>query len=298
MKRQLAAIVAADMAGYSRLMEQDEEGVLARQKTHRQELIDPEIGKRNGRIVKTTGDGLLAEFASAQDAVQCALNIQRGMAGRESGNPIDKRIVYRLGINLGDVIFDEGDVFGDGVNVAARLQTLAIPGGVCVSDIIHQTVGDRLGTAFRDLGIQRVKNISRPVRVWQWSPDTDRAEIEPDELALQQVVRFVTTQDQTQIAWATVGKGSPVLKAPNWLNHLDYEWRSPGLGPVPRRAGTRSQAYPLRSTRQRFVRLGPSRNIRRGHAHRYASCSHGGWAGQVRSTRHFAGMCVLDPLCS
>ena len=231
MKRQLAAIVAADMAGYSRLMEQDEEGVLARQKTHRQELIDPEIGKRNGRIVKTTGDGLLAEFASALDAVQCALNIQRGMAGRELGNPIDKRIVYRLGINLGDVIFDEGDVFGDGVNVAARLQTLAIPGGICVSDIIHQTVGDRLGTAFRDLGIQRVKNISRPVRVWQWSPDTDRAEIEPDELALQQVVRFVTTQDQTQIAWATVGKGSPVLKAPNWLNHLDYEWRSPAWGP-------------------------------------------------------------------
>jgi class 3 adenylate cyclase len=167
MERRLAAILAADMAGYSRLMEHDEEGVLARQKNHRRELIDPEVASRGGRIVKTTGDGMLVEFASAQDAVRCAIDIQTAMAKRESAAPMDSRIDYRVGINLGDVVIDEGDVFVDGVNVAARLQGLAEPGGVCVSDIVHQVVGDRIREPFRDMGSQRVKNISRPIRVWQ-----------------------------------------------------------------------------------------------------------------------------------
>jgi class 3 adenylate cyclase/pimeloyl-ACP methyl ester carboxylesterase len=232
MDRRLAAILAADMAGYSRLMEQDEEDVLTRQKAHRRELIDPEIGSRGGRIVKTTGDGMLVEFASAQDAVRCAINIQTAMVERESANAIDSRIIYRVGINLGDVIFDEGDIFGDGVNVASRLQGLAKPGGVCVSDIVHQTVGDRIREPFRDMGSQRVKNISRPIRVWQWAPDAPHEDKELDEVALHQRMRFVTTPDGVQIAWATIGKGPPVLKAPNWLNHLEYEWRSPVWGPV------------------------------------------------------------------
>jgi class 3 adenylate cyclase len=123
MDRRLAAILAVDMAGYSRLMEKDEESVLKRQKGHRRELIDPEIGSHGGRIVKTTGDGMLVEFASAQDAVRCAINIQTAMVERERATVTDSRIVYRVGINLGDIIFDEGDVFGDGVNVASRLQT-------------------------------------------------------------------------------------------------------------------------------------------------------------------------------
>jgi class 3 adenylate cyclase/pimeloyl-ACP methyl ester carboxylesterase len=232
MDRRLAAILAADMAGYSRLMEQDEEDVLTRQKAHRRELIDPEIGSRGGRIVKTTGDGMLVEFASAQDAVRCAINIQTAMVERESANAMDSRIIYRVGINLGDVIFDEGDIFGDGVNVASRLQGLAKPGGVCVSDIVHQTVGDRIREPFRDMGSQRVKNISRPIRVWQWAPDAPHEDKELDEVALHQRMRFVTTPDGVQIAWATIGKGPPVLKAPNWLNHLEYEWRSPIWGPV------------------------------------------------------------------
>jgi class 3 adenylate cyclase/pimeloyl-ACP methyl ester carboxylesterase len=232
MDRRLAAILAADMAGYSRLMEQDEEDVLTRQKAHRRELIDPEIGSRGGRIVKTTGDGMLVEFASAQDAVRCAINIQTAMVERESANAMDSRIIYRVGINLGDVIFDEGDIFGDGVNVASRLQGLAKPGGVCVSDIVHQTVGDRIREPFRDMGSQRVKNISRPIRVWQWAPDAPHEDKELDEVALHQRMRFVTTPDGVQIAWATIGKGPPVLKAPNWLNHLEYEWRSPVWGPV------------------------------------------------------------------
>jgi class 3 adenylate cyclase/pimeloyl-ACP methyl ester carboxylesterase len=232
MERRLAAILVADMAGYSRLMEQDEEGVIERQKMHRHELIDPEIEGRGGRIVKTTGDGMLAEFASAQDAVRCAIDIQISMAGRESASPIDSRIVYRIGINLGDVVFDEGDVFGDGVNVASRLQGLSEPGGVCVSDIVHQAVADRLGQPFRDMGSQRVKNISRPIRVWQWTPETPTNDEELSEAAIHQRVRFATAPDGVQIAWASIGEGPPVLKAPNWLNHLEYEWRSPVWGPA------------------------------------------------------------------
>ena len=176
MERRLTAVLVADMAGYSRLMEQDEDGVINRQKCHRRELIDPEIAGRGGRIVKTTGDGMLAEFSSAQDAVQCAIEIQSAMAERERTSPIDGRITYRVGINLGDIVFDEGDIFGDGVNVAARLQGLAAPGGVCVSDIVHQAVTERLREPFRDMGSQRVKNIHRPVRVWQWTLDAPREE--------------------------------------------------------------------------------------------------------------------------
>jgi class 3 adenylate cyclase/pimeloyl-ACP methyl ester carboxylesterase len=232
MERRLAAILVADMAGYSRLMEHDEAGVLERQKRHRRELIDPEIARRGGRIVKTTGDGMLAEFASAQDAVRCAIDIQSAMAKRESQSPIDRRIIYRVGINLGDVVFDEGDVFGDGVNVASRLQGLAQPGGVCVSDIVQQSAGDRFREPFRDMGRQRVKNISRPIRVWQWTPDGRADEQQLAEAALHQRVQFATAPDGVQIAWASIGEGRPVLKAPNWLNHLDYEWRSPIWGPA------------------------------------------------------------------
>ena len=229
MERRLAAILAADMVGYSRLMEADEEGVLGRQKSHRKELIDPQIAHRRGRIVKTTGDGMLAEFASAQDAVRCAIDIQMGMTEREAGQEEDHRIQYRVGINLGDVVFDEGDIFGDGVNVAARLEGLAEPGGVCISDIVHQTVLDRLDEPFRDMGGQRVKNISRPIKVWQWSP-TAQPKRETSETALQQRVRYCTSVDGVHLAYATIGGGPPALKAPNWFNHIEYEWQSPAWG--------------------------------------------------------------------
>ena len=232
MERRLAAILVTDMAGYSRLMEQDEEGVILRQKAHRREIIDPEIESNRGRIIKSTGDGILVEFAAAQDAVRCAIDIQTAMAERESAIAMDSRIIYRIGINLGDVIFDEGDVFGDGVNVASRLEGLSEPGGVCVSDIVHQAVGDRIRDPFRDMGSQRVKNISRPIRVWQWTLDAPTDEKELAEVAHRQRVRFTAARDGVQIAWASIGEGRPVLKAPNWLNHLEYEWRSPIWGPV------------------------------------------------------------------
>jgi adenylate cyclase len=163
--RRLAAILAADVAGYSRLMGADEEGTLARLKAHRRELIDPKIREHRGRIVKTTGDGMLVEFASVVDAVRCAVEIQRVMLDREAQVAEDRRIRFRVGINLGDIIADEGDIFGDGVNVAARLEALAESGGICISRIVRNQVRDKLPYAFDDMGEQVVKNIARPVRV-------------------------------------------------------------------------------------------------------------------------------------
>ena len=173
---------------------------------------------------------MLAEFFSAQDAVRCAIDIQSGMVRREAGQDDDRRIQYRVGINLGDVVFDDDDIFGDGVNVASRLEGLAEPGGVCISDIVHQTVLDRLDEPFRDMGGQRVKNISRPIRVWQWTPDAP-PERQTPEVGLKQRVQFTTSSDGTQIAWASVGEGPPLFKAPNYLNHIEYEWNSPIWGP-------------------------------------------------------------------
>ena len=232
MERRLAAVLVADMAGYSRLIERDEEGVLNRQKKHRRELIDPEIAAHKGHIVKTTGDGMLAEFGSAQDAVQCAMDIQTAMVEREIISAADTRITYRVGINLGDVVFDDNDIFGDGVNVASRLQGLSEPGGVCVSDIVHQAISEQFREPFRDMGSQRVKNISRPIRVWQWTPGAKAEERELSGEALRQRVHFAAAPDGVQIAWASIGQGRPVLKGPNWLNHIEYEWRSPVWGPV------------------------------------------------------------------
>jgi adenylate cyclase len=167
-ERRLAAVLAADMAGYSRLMEVDETGTLARLKTHRVELIDPAIAKNRGRIIKTTGDGMLVEFHSVADAVLCAAEIQRRMARRNSDVSPARWMQFRIGINLGDVIVEQGDIFGDGVNVAARLEMLAEPGGICVSGAVRDQVGQRLeDVEFDDLGDQSVKNIARPIRVFR-----------------------------------------------------------------------------------------------------------------------------------
>ena len=159
--RRLAAILAADVAGYSRLMGADEEGTHERLKAHLRELVDPKIAEHRGRIVKNTGDGFLAEFPSVVDAVRCAVEIQRGMIDREPEVPEERRIRFRIGVNLGDVIVEEHDIFGDGVNVAARLEALAEPGGICISGTVRDHIGDRLPYAFEDMGEQQVKNIAR-----------------------------------------------------------------------------------------------------------------------------------------
>jgi TolB-like protein/class 3 adenylate cyclase len=165
-ERRLAAILAVDVAGYSRLMGEDEEGTLAALQAVRRELSDPKIAEHRGRIVKTTGDGLLAEFASVVDAVRCAVEVQREMSARNAAAPAGRRIEFRMGINLGDIIIEDGDIFGDGVNIAARLEALAQPGGICLSAAAHEQVRDRLDIAFDDLGEQQVKNIARPVRIY------------------------------------------------------------------------------------------------------------------------------------
>jgi adenylate cyclase len=173
MEHRLAAIVAADMVGYSRLMEADERGTLARLRTHRIELIDPVIEKNNGRIIKTTGDGFLVEFQSVADAVRASIEIQDRMWRRNSDVAGDRRIEFRIGINLGDILFEDGDVFGDGVNIAARVEQLADVGGICVTAAVHNQVEGRLEASFEDLGEKPLKNITRPVRVYRvlLSPD-------------------------------------------------------------------------------------------------------------------------------
>jgi class 3 adenylate cyclase len=165
-QRRLAAILAADVVGYSRLMGVDEVGTLTSLKAHRRELVDPAIAGHSGRIVKTTGDGVLVEFGSVVDAVGCALAVQRGMMSRNAAAAEDKRIVFRVGINVGDIIIDGDDIFGDGVNIAARLQTLCEPGGLCSSRTANDQIRDKLSLAFADLGEQTVKNISRAIGVF------------------------------------------------------------------------------------------------------------------------------------
>jgi adenylate cyclase len=167
LQRRLAAILAADVVGYSRLMGEDESGTLARLKAHRRELIDPAIAARGGRMVKLMGDGALVEFGSAVDAVQCAVEIQRAMLSRNGEEADARRIAFRIGINLGDVIVDDGDIYGDGVNLAARLEGLAAPDGICISGKVHDEVAGKLELGFEDLGEQRVKNMTRPVRVYR-----------------------------------------------------------------------------------------------------------------------------------
>jgi adenylate cyclase len=174
--RRLAAILAADVVGYSRMMGADEAGTLAALKRHRETLFDPAVAEHNGRIVKLMGDGTLVEFASVVDAVKCALDVQN--AGRQSQGD-GPEIVLRIGVNLGDIIIDGDDIYGDGVNVAARLEPLAEPGGICVASIVNESVGSRVNVTFRDGGEVHVKNIERPIRIWKWHPDSDAGGPQP-----------------------------------------------------------------------------------------------------------------------
>jgi len=174
--RKLVAILAADVAGYSRLTGLDEEGTHAQLQDHLRSLVDPKIVEHRGRAVKNTGDGLLAEFASVVEAVRCAVDIQRGMAERNTNMPPEKRIEFRIGINLGDVIIDHGDIFGDGVNVAARLEGIAEPGGICISEDAYRQVRDKLDVNFDDAGEQQLKNIARPMRTYRVLLDASLAQ--------------------------------------------------------------------------------------------------------------------------
>jgi adenylate cyclase len=177
MERRLAAILAADVVGYSRLMGEDEAGTLAELKAHRNDLIDPKVLEHRGHLVKTTGDGLLVEFPSAVEAVQCAVEIQLAMAERNLNVPEDRRITFRVGINVGDVIVEDGDLFGDGVNIAARLESLAEPGSICVARNVVNQVKNKIGVGFEDLGEHQVKNIAEPIKVFRVRTTAEEAEM-------------------------------------------------------------------------------------------------------------------------
>jgi class 3 adenylate cyclase/alpha-beta hydrolase superfamily lysophospholipase len=228
-ERRLAAILAADVAGYSRLMGVDEEGTLRALKAHRREIIDPKITEHHGRIVKTTGDGLLVEFASAVDAVHCALEVQQRMAERNVNLSDDRRIDFRVGINVGDIVIDEGDIFGDGVNVAARLESIADRGGVCISRQVLDQIEGKIPVSCRELGRQNLKNIARPVEVYAINLN-DAAPPGASVLAaanLHQKIRYCNASDGVRLAYATVGSGPPLMKSAHWLGHLEYDWEIP-----------------------------------------------------------------------
>ena len=227
-QRRLAAILAADVAGYSRLMGADQIGTLTSLKAHRRELTDPAIAAHRGRIVKTTGDGALIEFASVVDAVACAVAIQRGMMSRNADVPVDKQIIFRIGINVGDVIIDGDDIFGDGVNIAARLETLCEPGGVCISRAANEQIRGKLSLAFADLGEQTVKNIADAIGVFglgskdietlpepelpQPVPGVASAPATRSPQSYEQEIQFCVTPDGVQLAYARTGNGPPLSR--------------------------------------------------------------------------------------
>ncbi len=228
-ERRLTAILAADVAGYSRLTGLDEEGTHVQLQDHLRSLVDPKIAEHRGRVVKNTGDGLLAEFSSVVDAVRCALDIQRGMAERNANVPQEKRIEFRVGINIGDIIEDGGDIFGDGVNVAARLEGIADRGGICISRQALEQVEGKLDLAFRELGRQNLKNIAKPVEVYAIKLDEagSPAARVLASAKLKQEIRYCKASDGVRLAYATVGTGPPLVRSAHWLGHLEYDWEIP-----------------------------------------------------------------------
>ena len=221
MERKLAAILAADAVGYSRMMREDEPGALALLQKHRSEVIDPAIAKHHGRTVKLMGDGLLAEFSSVVEGVSCAAEIQRAMAARNAGTQTERRMIFRIGVHLGDVIVEGDDLYGDGVNIAARLEGIAPHGGICISRQAYDQVQNKLALGYRGLGPQDLKNIPEPIEVFACQGDGLAMSDERQE------IRYCRTPDGVRLAYAISGHGPPLVKTGNWLNHLEYDWDSP-----------------------------------------------------------------------
>ncbi len=227
-ERRLTAILAADVAGYSRLMGADEVGTARLLREHRA-AIDAIVASHSGHIVKTTGDGLLLEFPSIVAAVECALAVQKLMAERNEDVPVDRRMMFRIGINLGDVLIEGDDILGDGVNIAARLESIAEPGGICISRQAYEQVEGKLALDFRELGPQALKNIPKPVEVYAIGvAEASRSPQAP----LSQEIRYCRTPDGVRLAYAKVGQGRPLLRTAHWLNHLEIDWKSPVWGHI------------------------------------------------------------------
>ena len=238
--RKLAAILYADVAGYSRLTGDDEDA------THRTlseylDLISTAIKSHYGQVMHYAGDAVLAKFDAVVDALSGAVAIQNELTNRNQPLPDQRKLQFRIGVNLGDVIEDRGDIYGDGVNVAARLESLAEPGGICISESVRTAIGKQLPLEYESMGEQQVKNIEQPVHAYRarlepgavLHPPSRRTSAER-QLSLEQEIRFCTASDGVRIAYATVGEGPPLVKAANWLNHLEYDWQSPVWRHLPR----------------------------------------------------------------
>ena len=228
--RKLAAILYADVTDYSRLTGEDEDA------THRRlseylDFISGSVEHQHGRIMHYAGDAVLAMFEAVVDALSCASTIQIDLKERNADLPKERKLQFRIGVNLGDVIEDRGDIYGDGVNIAARLESLAEPGGICVSESVYDAVSNSLPFSYAFMGEQKVKNIEKPVRVYRVVPAEDSSGRATSEAVPaghdEQEIRFCTSSDGISIAYATVGEGPPLVKAANWLNHLEFDWQSP-----------------------------------------------------------------------
>jgi len=228
-KRRLAAILAADIAGYSRLMGEDEPATVRDLKAH-QAVVLPLVGRYGGRVIDTAGDGILAEFPSVINAAECAVEIQTIMAARNEAVPESRRMRFRIGINLGDVIHDEARIYGDGINVASRLEGIAEPGGICISRQVFDQVSRALKAEFQALGPRTFKNIARPVDVFAIAPADGGAGpgvSAANAVELRQEIRFCTAPDGVQLAYSMIGEGPPLMKTGNWMTHLEFDLESP-----------------------------------------------------------------------
>ena len=233
--RKLAAIMAVDVVGYSRLMGEDEAGTARAVREHRQAAV-PIVAGLGGRVVKTMGDGVLLEFPSVVAAVECAVAIQNMMVERNIDTPEAKRVVYRIGVHLGDVLIDGDDILGEGVNIAARLESICEPGGVSISRAVYDQISGKLALGFRTLGLQKLKNIGKAVEVFaiDYADKTDDAPAR-DNANVAQTIKYCRAPDGVRLAYAISGSGPILVKSGNWMNHLEYDWQSPIWGHVFRR---------------------------------------------------------------
>ena len=225
--RKLVAIMAVDIVGYSRLMGDDEAGTAQAVRRCREAAI-PIVAALGGRIVQIVGDGLLLEFPSVVAAVECAVAIQKMMVECNADTPEDKRIVYRIGVHLGDVLIDGDDILGEGVNIAARLESICEPGGVSISRAVYDQISGKLAFGFRTLGLQKLKNIAKAVEVFaiDYADKTDDAPT-PDDANVAQTIKYCRAPDGVRLAYAISGSGPFLVKSGNWMNHLEYDWESP-----------------------------------------------------------------------
>ena len=227
MQSQLLVTMIADIFGYSRLTDSDERTTVERVLDYNERLIFPTIQQYTGNLVKYTGDGFLATFPSAASAVESGINIQKKIYKSEEQVPDDNKILYRIGLNIGDVIIDKGDIFGNAVNISARIEGICKPGGITISGPLYDILPGDNAAEFKNIGVHKVKNINSPIRVCQWEPEYIRTTDDNKANNIQQSIEFCLSSDRVQIAYSKISDGFPILKATNWLNHIEYELRSP-----------------------------------------------------------------------